>query len=131
MSKKEFYASENEKIVALDKLINMDEKQATMLYSRVSGNKIPSELVSVAQRSKTYEQASLKTLEYLWIGSKKANWNIKLSAKAAYLVRTNEHDHPRMDMLFTYEENMAILKKDEILRFGVKVETKLLDGTDF
>ena len=120
MSKSTYYTASTEKKAALTKLISMDEKAATMLYGRIKDDKLPSQLVSTNQRKKTFEDAAFKTLEYLWLGSNKANWNIKLKAKAAYLVRTNEHDHPRLDMLFTYEENMEILREEECLIFKIK-----------
>ena len=121
MSKVKYYEAQSEQDVAINKLINMNEAQATMLYGNIEQLTPPQRLLSKGGRGKTYAELGLKSLEYLWFGSTKADFRTRIASKAAYLTRTTEQNHPRLDMLFTYAENMQVCTSEELRMFPQEV----------
>jgi hypothetical protein len=113
MSKTEYYQSSSELEMAIVKLKSMDEVSASMLYGNIENDTPPNKLLSAKQRDKTFKEVSLTALEYLWIGCTKSDMKIRISAKAAYLARCTEDNHPRKKLLFTYRENMFVVNTDE------------------
>jgi hypothetical protein len=113
MSKKEYYSSHSEQEVGLKKLVGMDKTMSTMLVDILKESKPPQEMLSKGCRNLSYMEIPLSCLEYLWIGCSNASIKNKIMAKAAYLSRVNEHNHPRRKMLFTLAENQEVLKIDE------------------
>jgi len=108
-----YYKSEVEKNMALKKLCTMTKDTATELYE-LSKDKFPVQsLVVVHDRNKPYSEVRMKTLEYLWFGSKKASVKIRLYAKAAYLLRLDDETNPRKHLLFSLDEVKELAKAEE------------------
>ena len=113
MAKKEYYGSDNELQVGIEKLVGLTKEKATFITDALQESKPPAKLLSRACRDLSYMDLPLTCLEYMWIGCEGASIKQKIFAKAAYLLRVNEKNHPRVKMLFTLEENMKVLGKDE------------------
>ena len=113
MAKKEYYGSRNELQVGIEKLVGLTKEKATFITDALQESKPPAKLLSKACRGLSYMDLPMTCLEYMWIGCEEASIKQKIFAKSAYLLRVNEKNHPRVKILFTREENMMVLKKDE------------------
>lgn len=111
--KEKYYSSSIELEMAIVKLKSMDEKSATMLFGSIKDKTPPQNLLCKQQRGLSYSDVSLSSLEYLWFGAKSSSMKNRICAKAAYLCRANEYNHPRKKMLFDYAENMWVVKEEE------------------
>jgi len=120
MGKKKYYISESEKKVAYVKLFTMDEEKATMLFETFKLKNPPQRLLANSVRGMSYNDVPLSTLEYLWIGCEKSDLKTRIRAKASYLVRCNEYNHPRLKLMLSYRENMDVLRMDENILLKTK-----------
>lgn len=116
--KTKYFESEAEKEVMVSKLTSLTKEKATLLYEAIKADKPAARLLTEKCRNLTYLEIPLKCLEYLWTGCENADLKTRLKAKASYLVRVNEHNHPRAKLLFDLDENMKVLSKDEALILG-------------
>ena len=73
-----------------EQLIDMTFEDACYIYNDVMAEYPPYELLHQHVRNQPYKDMSLKVLEYLWIGSTKADFKTRLAAKATYLVRATD-----------------------------------------
>jgi hypothetical protein len=111
--KEKYYSSSKELEMAIVKLKSMDEEAATMLFGSIKDKTPPQSLLCKQQRGLSYSDVSLSSLEYLWFGAKSSSMKNRICAKASYLCRANEHNHPRKKMLFNYSENIWVVKEEE------------------
>ena len=115
MSKKEYYESAAERKIMINKIMKLDKAKATLLHDAASEDKPPQNILSKGCRGLTFMEIPLSCLEYVWIGSTKAKLKDRLLAKAAYQIRINEDTNPRKHLLFDLEENMYVVKEDEVV----------------
>ena len=111
--KNDYYRNSYELEVAVVKLKTMDEKKASMLFGTIQDEKPPASILKTKARNQSYKDIPLESLEYLWVGSDKADILTRMRAKSAYLVRCDEHTNPRKGILFSYSENMECLYRAE------------------
>ncbi len=113
MSKSKFYKTQSEVRVALEKLVSLTKEKSTFLTDTLQETKPPAKLLTPKCRDISYLDLPLSCLEYMWLGCDNASIKQKILAKAAYLIKVNESNHPRFNMLFTLEENMMVLEEEE------------------
>lgn len=111
--KEKYYSSSSELKLATVKLKSMDKKSANMLFGSIKDKTPPQNLLCKQQRGLSYMDVSLSSLEYLWFGAKSSSMKNRICAKAAYLCRANELNHPRRKLLFNYAENMWVVGEEE------------------
>ena len=109
-----YYTTDTELNMALGKLLKMTNTQRQLVYDSNKDTMPPQNLLAKSQRDKNYNELSMKALEYLWFGSKKASITQRIIAKAIYNQKIDDETNPRAKMLFTLEENQMVCEQEEM-----------------